>query len=179
MSRFFLDANVLYPTVMREVLLGVAEAGLFVPRWSDRVLEEWARASVKLGPEGEVIARGEIAALSARFPDARVRTAEDGRFWLPDPADIHVLATAVAASCDGIVTMNAKDFPRDILGEEGLVRRDPDGLLMECLARDPAKVWEVGARVLAEARRLSGEDWEMRRLMRKARLPRLGKALGA
>jgi hypothetical protein len=55
---------------MREVILGCAAQGLFAPRWSARVLEEWARAAGKLGPAEEVWARGEIAALAARFPDA-------------------------------------------------------------------------------------------------------------
>ena len=59
--RVLIDACVLYPTVMREVILGAARLGLFEPRWSDRILEEWARATVKLGPEAEVFARGEIA----------------------------------------------------------------------------------------------------------------------
>jgi hypothetical protein len=31
--------------------------------------------------------------------------------------------------------------------------------------------------VHAEANRLSGQEWDIRRLMKKARLPRLGKAL--
>ncbi len=176
--RLFLDACVLFPTVMREVLIGVAEAGLFAPRWSERVLEEWARAARKIGPEGEVIARGEIAALEARMPGARVPGADERRFWLPDPADVHVLACAVQSSCDGIVTLNAKDFPRNVLAEEGLERLDPDGLLVACHEAAPGAVQAVGEAVLGEARRLSGEDWEMRRLMRKARLPRLGKALG-
>lgn len=175
--RLFLDACVLYPTVMREVLLGLAEAGFFVPRWSPRVLEEWARAAQKLGPEGEVIARGEIAALKARFADAEVSPSSEGRFWLPDPNDVHVLAAAVAGSCDGIVTLNAKDFPRNVLAEEGLVRIDPDAVAMEALMADEAAARQVAVAVLDEARRLSGELWEMRKLMRKARLPRFGKAL--
>ena len=40
--RVLIDACVLYPTVMREVVLGVAAQGLFTPRWSPRILEEWA-----------------------------------------------------------------------------------------------------------------------------------------
>jgi hypothetical protein len=35
----------------------------------------------------------------------------------------------------------------------------------------------VADAVLQEARRLSGEQWEMRALLKKARLPRLAKAL--
>ena len=177
--RVMIDACVLYPTVMREVVLGVAAEGLFEPRWSPRILEEWARATVKLGPEQEVFARGEIAALTARFPKASViyDAGIERRFWLPDPADIHVLAAAVAGSCDIILTLNAQDFPRNILAEEGLERRDPDGFLRDLHAEAPDQVRGVAARVLQEARRLSGEDWTMRALMKKARLPRLGKAL--
>ena len=59
--KILIDANVLYPTVMREVVLGVAKTGLFTPQWSARILEEWARAAIKLGPQGEAQARGEIA----------------------------------------------------------------------------------------------------------------------
>ncbi|MEM8879755.1 MAG: PIN domain-containing protein, partial [Pseudomonadota bacterium] len=53
-----LDACVLYPTVLREVLLGVAEAGLYRPVWSARIVEEWARAAAKSGTAAEMQARG-------------------------------------------------------------------------------------------------------------------------
>lgn len=177
--RVLIDACVLYPTVMREVVLGVAAAGLFEPRWSPRILEEWARAARKIGPEGETIARGEIASLQARFPKAEVHIPQglEARLWLPDLNDIHVLAAAVGCSADAIMTVNAKDFPRGELAEQGLERVDPDGFLMG-LAVDHEPVVQTAAEaVLAEARRLSGEAWEMRKLMRKARLPRLGKLL--
>ena len=70
--KMLLDACVIYPTVMREMLLGVARTGAYTPLWSARILEEWARAARKLGPEGEAIARGEIAMLEAAFPKASV-----------------------------------------------------------------------------------------------------------
>lgn len=178
--RVLIDACVLYPTVMREVVLGVAGAGLFEPRWSPRILEEWARAARKIGPEGETIARGEIAAIEARFPRASVKIPHgvEARLWLPDPNDIHVLAAAVGCSADAIMTMNAKDFPKNELADQGLDRVDPDGFMVALAAEAPDQVRGVGAAVLAQARRLSGEPWEMRKLMRKARLPRLGKLLG-
>lgn len=166
---------------MREVILGVAGAGLFEPKWSPRILEEWARAARKIGPEGETIARGEIAAINARFPHAEVKIPQgvEARLWLPDPNDIHVFAAAIGCSADAILTMNAKDFPRGELADEGLLRVDPDGFLIGLAMDHPDAVQSVGEAVLAEARRLSGEDWEMRKLMRKARLPRLGKLLGS
>lgn len=179
--RVMIDACVLYPTVMREVLLGCANAGLFEARWSVRILEEWARAAGKLGPAEEVWARGEIAALGAKFPQAIVSydDAQERQFWLPDPGDIHVLTAAVAGSCDGILTMNAKDFPKNILGDEALLRWDPDGFALLLLADAPDRVRGIAQDVLAEANRLSDAPWTMRALMKKARMPRFGKALNA
>ncbi|MEO1639334.1 MAG: PIN domain-containing protein [Pseudomonadota bacterium] len=177
--RVMLDACVLYPTVMREVLLGCAAKGLFEARWSERILEEWARAAAKLGPGEEAYARGEVAMLAARFPGALVRydTQIEARLWLPDANDIHVLAAAVAGSCDGILTMNTKDFPKNILDEEALFRWDPDGFMRDLAGKAPDQVRGVADAVLAEANRLSDRAWTMRALMKKARLPRLGKAL--
>ncbi|KIC43002.1 hypothetical protein RA27_06685 [Ruegeria sp. ANG-R] len=174
-----LDTCVIYPTVMREMLLGAAKLGHFTPVWSARILEEWARAARKLGPEGEAQARAETALAQANWPAAQHPAAPgvEQRLWLPDAADVHVLATAVASSADVIVTVNAKDFPRNILAEEGLERRDPDGLLYEFWLSDPAGIARIAATVLTEANRLSGGQWSQRGLMKKARLPRLGKAL--
>ncbi|MCG7574657.1 PIN domain-containing protein [Phaeobacter sp. CNT1-3] len=178
--KVLLDTCVIYPTVMREVLLGAARAGLFTPLWSDRILEEWARAARKLGPEGEAQARGEAALATAAWPKAAVTwppSLED-RLYLPDPADTHVLAAAIAGSADLLITMNAKDFPRHILAEEGLARQDPDGFLYGLTQAHPGIMADVVGQVHETAERLSGEAWTTRALMKKARLPRLGKALG-
>ncbi len=165
---------------MREMLLGVARAGAFTPLWSARILEEWARAARKLGPTGEPQARAEIALTRAAWLTAEVtwKPSLEARLWLPDAADIHVLAAAIAGSADIIVTMNAKDFPRQILAEEGLSRVDPDGFLHGIWQAQPDLVSPVASKVHAEAERLSGKEWDMRALLKKARLPRLAKALG-
>lgn len=177
--KIVIDTCVLYPTVMREIVLGVAKRGMFQPVWSGRILEEWARAAVKLGPTGEAQARSEIALLRANWPAAQADAAPhiEARLWLPDENDIHVLATAVSTSSDAIMTLNAKDFPRAALAEEGLSRLDPDGYLHRIWQEDPEPVSQVASDVLAEARRLSGVEWDLRALLKKARLPRLAKAL--
>ncbi|MDP2495807.1 PIN domain-containing protein [Shimia thalassica] len=179
MKRLLLDTCVIYPTVMREMLLGVAQAGAFQPFWSDRILEEWARAARKLGPGGEMQARGEAALIQAAWPKAAVnwKPSLEDRLYLPDPADVHVLAAAISCSADAIVTVNAKDFPRHILAEEGLERIDPDSFLRGLWKEQPELVARVGEAVRLEAERLSGEEWDIRRLLKKARLPRLAKAL--
>lgn len=179
--RAVLDACVLYPTVMRAMLLGAARLGHVTPLWSARLLKEWAIAARKLGAEGEARARAEIALTRAAWPAAELPPAPgiEARLWLPDPADLHVLAVAVAGSADVIVTLNRKDFPRGILAEEGLSRTDPDSLLTDIRQRDPDGIARLAAEVLAEANRLSGETWTLRPLLKKARLPRLAKALAA
>ncbi|MFC7704913.1 RSP_2648 family PIN domain-containing protein [Plastorhodobacter daqingensis] len=175
--RAFLDACVLYPTVLREILIGVAGQGLFTPLWSARVLEEWARATVKLGQEE--IARAEIAALRRDWPLAEVMPdpEAEARLWLPDPADRHVLAAALAGGAEVIVTQNLRDFPRAALGAEGMRAEAPDAFLLGLWHRAPGPVAEVVEAVRATAERLSGEPQPLRPLMKRARLPRLGKAL--
>lgn len=174
-----LDACVLFPTVMREMLIGAAETGAFSPIWSARILEEWARAAAKLGPTGEAQARAEIALLKAAWPKAEraPSTGLERQLWLPDPADIHVLATAVDSSADAILTTNAKDFPRNILSDYNILRLDPDGFLISCWQTNPGTLEEVAKRVRDQANAMTGGPWTYRALLKKARLPRLGKAL--
>lgn len=178
--KIVIDTCVLYPTVMREMVLAVARQGVFTPLWSARILEEWRRAAVKLGPEGVAQAEAEIALLRAAWPQAELPPAPglEARLWLPDAADLHVLAVAVAGSAEAIMTVNAKDFPRQLLAEEGVARLDPDGFLHAQWLAQPELVAAAAQGVLDQANRLSGGTWEMRALLRKARLPRLGKALG-
>lgn len=175
-----LDACVIYPTVLREILLGVAEAGLYTPLWSDRILEEWRRASVKLGPDAVLEAEAAATMMRLRFPQAMVRARPDieARLVLPDDNDRHVLAVAVAAGADAIVTFNAQDFPRHVLAEEGIDRRDPDGFLWELWSGDTETVGAVVARVHATAERMAGQPLSLRALMKRARLGRLARAMG-
>ena len=169
----------LFPTVLRELLTGAAGQGLFRPVWTARILEEWARAVRKLGAGAEPVARAEIAALRAAFPGAEVRDAPQiaARLHLPDENDLHVLAAAIACGADGIVTLNAADFPRGVLAGEGLVRRDPDGLLWEFASHHPEAMARVCQTVRARAEAASGQPQPLGPLLKRARLHRLAKAL--
>lgn len=174
------DACVLYPTVLREILMGCAARGLYRPVWSARILEEWARATVKLGPGAEEVARGEIAALRAAWPSAEVtpRAGDLARLWLPDPNDVHVLAAAIAAGAERIVTFNARDFPKASMAAEGIERVDPDQLLSGLWSEHEVAIRKSVAEVHGTAERLSGETLALRALLKRARLPKLGKRLG-
>jgi predicted nucleic acid-binding protein len=177
--RVVLDTCVLYPTVLRQILIGVCAAGLARPAWSPRILEEWARAAARLGPGHGIVARNEIAALAAAWPDAGVGPdpATEAGLRLPDPADAHVLAAALAAGARVILTANLRDFPRRALAPHGIAAQHPDPWLLSLHDRDPGVVSRTVARVRAEAERLSGVPQPLRPLLKRAGLPRLGKRL--
>ncbi|MEN9849986.1 MAG: hypothetical protein RL128_149 [Pseudomonadota bacterium] len=174
-----LDACVLFPTVLREILLGVAARGLYQPVWSDRILQEWVRATAKLGPEAAMEAEAQATLARLAFPSAMQREQPniEARLYLPDPNDIHVLAVAISAHADAIITFNAADFPRPVLADEGLIRLDPDQLLCQIHAHHSGEVAQVVANVHATAERMLGEVIPLKSLMKRAQLRRLGKAL--
>lgn len=174
-----LDACVLFPTVMREVLLGVAAEGGFEPLWTDRILEEWARATRRLPEGSEGIARAEIALLRAEWPKASVPPSPEAGLWLPDPDDIHVLAAAIGGKADTLVTTNRQDFPMRVLAGHGLSLRDPDSLLTEFARANPAALARVLAQVRRRAEIASGQPQPLRPLLKRAGLPRLGKLTAA
>lgn len=176
--RAVLDACVLYPTVLREILLGCAARGLIEPVWSVRILGEWTRAAARLGPDGARIAGVEAALAQDAFPQAMV--ADDGEraagLDLPDPADRHVIEAALAAGAPLIVTANLRDFPRHALAAVGLEARHPDEVLASLWRGNPDGVTAavMAAHARAEA---AGGALALRDMMKRARLPRLGKLL--
>ncbi len=112
-------------------------------------------------------------------PTALVAPGAELALDLPDADDRHVLAAAMAADADAIVTLNLRDFPGWALAPKGLRAVHPDEFLVELWRAHPAAVAAVVEAVRAEAERLSGEPQPLRALMKRARLPRLGKALAA
>ena len=166
---------------MREIVLGVAKAGVFEPYWSDRILQEWALAAAKLGQVQADVAQGEVALLRAKWPEAAVtpHMAVERDLSLPDDNDVHVLAAAIAAKSDVVMTMNLRDFPRATLARFDMVPLHPDAFLMAELDENRAAIARVVEAVRKKAEELSGEPQEIRKLLKRARMPRLGKALAA
>lgn len=177
--RAVLDACVIYPSILRDILIGFAAKGLFEPVLSDRIVEEWTRSTAKIGPEAQALAKTEAMLLRANFPNAfhRVQPQDEAGLSLPDPNDVHVLAVAIASHADCIVTFNAQDFPRPILAEHDLDRRDPDGFLWEIASHHPSEAKAVTEAVLAKAEKMAGETIGIRRLLKKVQLNRLAKFL--
>lgn len=176
--RAVLDANVLFPTILREVLTDLAAAGLFQPLWSDRILDEWRHAAGRLGPDQHSVAGAEVALLRLRFPDACV--AADGQAAIdldfPDPADRHVVEAALAGGAPLIITANLRDFPQRMMAGLGLRALHPDAFLLDLHREDPDAV----ARALQDARAKAaaiGGEMTMADMLRRCRLPRLARAV--
>jgi hypothetical protein len=66
--------------------------------------------------------------MDAAVPDCLVVDFEEllGGIELPDPNDRHVLAAAIKADADAIITFNLKDFPESALRKYGIEAQHPD-----------------------------------------------------
>ncbi|MGF1554223.1 MAG: RSP_2648 family PIN domain-containing protein [Paracoccaceae bacterium] len=174
--RLLVDACVLYPQLLRALVVGAAGEGLIAAFWSPRVIEEWRLAAARRGGmEAEAAMRAAEADLARRFPDAMVAPDPGGEaaLALPDAADVHVVAAAVAARAD-VLTANLRDFPARRLAPYGVGVRHPDGLLWALFSEAPDRLGPVIADALA-ALADEGEGGG-RRALKRAGLPRLGKA---
>ena len=179
--RVTLDACVIFPSVLRAILLRAARAGLYEPIWSDRILEEWQRAIPRLGPQAVTEAALDAARMREVFPRALTpaRPEIEARHILPDPNDLHVLATAIASGSDAILTFNASDFPGHVLAAEGITRRDPDGFLWELWSHHRHAMQTALTATHAEAEAMAGAPVSLKALLKRNRLNRLAKAIGA
>ncbi|MBB5515885.1 putative nucleic acid-binding protein [Rubricella aquisinus] len=174
--RCLLDACVLYPTIVREVLTGVAAEGAFTPLWSPRILEEWRRAALRHGEDDRVT----ITLLEDRFRGASVDVPEEAvaDLSLPDNNDRHVLAAAIAGRADAIITFNLKDFPGRTLARYGVQPLHPDAFLWSLHGEAPEQVARVIHDTHARAEAAYGQPYPLRKMLKRSHLPRMGKLLG-
>jgi predicted nucleic acid-binding protein len=136
-----LDACVLYPATLRDLLLSLARDGLFRARWNDRIQDEWVRSLLERRPElGEAALRRTCELMAKAVPDSVVhgwQSLELGLPKLPDADDRHVLAAAIRGDADVIVTFNLADFPAAILAPFGIEAQQPDDFLSNQLDLNP------------------------------------------
>lgn len=176
---YLIDTCVLFPTVMRTILLEAVKSKRDNAFWSEKILKEWSASAKKSGELGQLQADAEISILRAYWPNSIIDFSFEleESLYLPDLNDRHVLAAAIVGKCDAIITLNKKDFPRQILNQYGLIRLDPDYLILEYLKDDAPIIIEIAKDLLSEANRKFNQEWTIRQLFRKARLPRTAKAL--
>jgi predicted nucleic acid-binding protein len=139
-----LDANVLIPAVTRDTLFRAAEAELYFPAWSEEILAEVERNLVGHGMVTVPRARRLIQIINTVFPDA-LTVGYDHLVTTLDnhPKDRHVLAAAIQAGAEFIVTENVSDFPDSSLERHGISAITVDEFLIQLLETAPATMHQI------------------------------------
>ena len=128
------DANVLYPSTLRDLLIRVAQAGLVQAKWTDRILDEVFDALSQNRPDLD----SQNLARTRRLMNSAVRDCLVSGYeplieavQLPDPDDRHVLAAAIKARAQVIVTNNLRDFPSKALEAWDMEAKSPDDFILD------------------------------------------------
>lgn len=176
----FVDANVLYASSLRDLLVQLALADVLDLRWSASVQEEWTGAIARHRPDipRERTARTRVLMESA-LPDAMVSEYEHliQGLSLPDTDDRHVLAAAISSGSNLILTFNLKDFPDDALAPHNIIAVHPDDFLTTLAETTPNPFMGATAaireRLISPA--MSMQDYFV--MLAKTGLPQLAVAL--
>ncbi len=122
------------------VLLYLAKEKTYRPLWSTHILDEVERNLVaKIGQSPEKAAR-RVRAMRDAFPDAEVAGYDTLIEAMEcDKKDRHVLAAAVRANAEVVVTANLKDFPSAALEPYDLKAVGPDDFLLDQFDLYPEK----------------------------------------
>lgn len=174
-----LDANVLYPNLLRDLLLSMASAGLYHARWTSQINDEWTRNLVANKPEIAPRIALLLELVNQAVPDCLVENYASliDSLSLPDPDDRHVLAAAIAGHANAIVTINLKDFPEEVLALHGIEAQHPDDFLMNQLELRPFEALEIIKRVRARMRNPARSAAELIEMLEKNGLPQTAQYL--
>ena len=138
-----LDACVLYPFLVRDVLLRLAEADVYAPVWSDEILAELER---NLTTNASVDGTRVRTLLSSAFPAAAADSWRTHMHEVPvavHEKDRHVVAAAIDREAAFVVTYNLPDFAAPSLERLGIGVETADGFLSERFLERPSAVIEV------------------------------------
>ncbi len=129
------DANVLYPNVLRDLLIRIAQADLVQAKWSDQILDETFKALRAKMPDVDESKWSNVRRLmNGAIRDGLVVGYEsliDVVQDLPDLGDRHVVAAAIKCKAQVIVTSNLRDFPPEALQTWDVEAKHPDAFVMD------------------------------------------------
>lgn len=137
------DANVLVPVRLRDLLLRIAESRIVRARWSHEILDEWQRTVAKIRPDirPQKLTRLRELMIEA-VPDCVVYN-YDGladQVDLVDAKDRHVVAAAIRAEAQLIVTYNLRHFPEHALAAYDIEVKHPDEFVLDTIDLHPGRV---------------------------------------
>lgn len=129
-----LDACVLVPVSLCDLLLRLAEEpAMYRPLWSDQILTEMTKTMrTKLHRSATEVAYRRQK-MNEAFPEAMVPVPSEllrSVECIPDENDRHVLAAAIMARANTIVTQNTKHFPKACLEKFGVLCQTADDFLI-------------------------------------------------
>ena len=115
-----LDACVLYPPSLRDLLLTLPALDAFEVRWSEEILDEVRRNVLADNPEVDPVrfTSHTLGAMRRAFPEA-MRAADLATVEAldNDPKDRHVAALALDSQATAVITLNVKDFKSTVLDQ--------------------------------------------------------------
>lgn len=139
-----LDSCVLYPMYLRDTLLRAAEKGLYQVHWSQEILDGAIRNLVTNQQITETQADYLQKQLNKAFPEALVAVTERLIPCMDNhQGDRHVLATALIAKAQVIVTDNLKHFPEQSLSQFRVEAQSADQFLTYLYDLFPKTMIEV------------------------------------
>lgn len=143
-QKALLDASVLFSAAPRDTLLRAAEVALFLPCWSEEVLQEVARNLISDAKLREDQVQRLLAAVLRRFPHASVAGYEGLIDEVSNhPKDRHVLAAAICADAQIIVTNNLRHFPAEALRPFGIEAQSADDFLLQLFDAYPETLNQI------------------------------------
>ena len=141
-----LDACVLYPFSLRDTLLRLAERELYDAHWSEAILDEMTRNLIANHVMPADSAHRIARLMRDAFDDATVPAEPIARLepsMTNHPKDRHVLAAAVVAHAEVIVTSNVRDFLAEACRPLGVEAVHPDDFLQILYAKDRTLVLDA------------------------------------
>lgn len=144
------DACVLYPAPLRSFLMYLAAGGQFRARWSEDIHEEWIRNVLLNRTELNRAQLERVRTLMDRHVSDALVTGYQSLIesirGLPDEDDRHVVAAAIVAQAEGIVTFNLRDFPDEVLSVWNLRAIHPDSFITDLTELDITVVIDAARR---------------------------------
>ena len=140
---YILDACVLYPVVLRDLLLTLGALDAFDPRWTESILDEMTRNVLADHPgiDPAQFDSSVVGAMQRAFPAASVEGYEHLLDRMDNhPKDRHVAAAAVHVGAAAVVTYNVRDFDSELLRQHGIAIVTPPHLVGQLVADDPSVV---------------------------------------
>ena len=140
MTVALLDACILYPPSLRDLVMRLAAVGAYEPRMTNEIHDEWTRHVLADHPEvtpaqlkrtrglmNQVAVKGLVSGYERHIPNLS----------LPDANDRHVLAAAIESGARVIVTFNLSDFPAAVLAAYRIEALHPDHFLLALFENAP------------------------------------------